>query len=37
MMLKGRDEQAYPRLHVINVVHVHRGWLRGVTGRDQVS
>ena len=37
MVLKGRYVWSYPGLHIVDIVHVHRGWIRGVTFIYQMS
>ena len=37
MILKGRYVWLYPGLHIADIVHVHCGWIRGVTFIYKVS
>ena len=37
MVQKGRYVWSYPGLDIVDIVHVHRGWIRGVTFIYKVS
>ena len=37
MVLKGGNVWSYPGLHIVDIVHVQRGWIRGVTFIDKNS